>query len=829
MKTLNLNGQWLLRQAGTERFIEAVVPGSVLADLQRAGLMDDPYYRDREEHAANLYCQDDYEYTREFFLDDDWLAFSQVLLFCEGLDTLSEVRINGHLIAATDNMHRRYEFTVSKYLHNGRNEISVLFHSPLPVMEQKQQDDPLWGAGDAIPGYSHIRKGHYMFGWDWGPQIPDVGIWKAIYLQGVENARLTDFLILQNHEQDNVSLILETTVEADDAFFSQKPIMVATVTGPDGYYQQQDFAVSESRATFTINMQHPQLWWPAGYGAQPLYVVSVELSLKGLVIDEEKKRIGLRTLVLRREPDEWGESFAFVINGVPIYIRGANYIPEDNITGHLREQRTRALLQDAIAANMNCLRVWGGGKYPEDYFFDACDELGLIIWQDFMFACSQYRLTKEFAKTVYHEAVDTVKRIRHHACLGLWCGNNEMEVAWVEWGIPQSDDLRADYLRLYETILPGVVSTYDPQRSYWPSSPSSGGHFDNPNDENRGDVHYWDVWHGLKPFTEYRKFIFRFCSEFGFQSFPGDKTVASFTLPEDRNIFSYVMERHQKNGTANQKILYYLSENYKYPQSFSTVLYASQILQAEAIRYGVEHWRRHRGRNMGVIYWQLNDCWPVASWSSIDSKGRWKALHYAAKKFYQPILLSVEESGTIATFCLTNDTREAVTATVVWQLRDTVSSVLAEGRYVQTVDALQAVFLPELDFSNNLQDPLQKRRAYLAYSLYVKGQMVSAGTTLFVPAKHFAFADPKMAVFITENEREFVLQVQSQAYARYVELDLVKDDCIFNDNYFDISAGQPVTITVQKSTLSTSLTVHEVQEQLRVRSVFDLDEATAVL
>ena len=375
-------------------------------------------------------------------------------------------------------------------------------------------------------------------------------------------------------------------------------------------------------------IENPRLWWPNGYGEQNLYSVLVRLLKNEEEVDTWEKRIGLRTLTKKTTKDEFGEYFAHEVNGVSFFAMRADYIPEDCILGRCSEMRTRQLLTQCKEANFNVIRVWGGGHYPFDGFWDICDELGLVVWQDFMFACALYDLTEEFEENVRRELIDNIRRIRSHPSLGLWCGNNEMEMFTDTeiWGCTPRQ--KADYIKLYEYIIPKILKEEDPYTFYWPASPSSGGSFDNPNDENRGDVHYWDVWHGNKPITEYRKFYFRYVSEFGFQSFPSIKTVETFTEKEDRNIFSYVMEKHQRNSTANGKIMNYMEQTFLYPSDFDTLLYASQLLQAEAMRYGVEHFRRNRGRCMGAIVWQLNDCWPVASWSSIDYYGRWKALHY---------------------------------------------------------------------------------------------------------------------------------------------------------------------------------------------------------
>jgi beta-mannosidase len=384
-------------------------------------------------------------------------------------------------------------------------------------------------------------------------------------------------------------------------------------------------------------------------------------------------------MTISQEKDEWGSEFAFMVNGIKIFAKGADYIPEDLIYSRITGERIEYLLDSCVRANFNCIRVWGGGYYPSDTFYEICDRLGLIVWQDLMYACNVYDLTREFEENIIEETRDNVKRIRHHASLGLWCGNNELEAAWCEWAVfkDHSAQLRADYIKQFEYILPKAVEESDHSTFFWPSSPSSGGCFDNPVDENRGDTHYWDVWHGLKPFEDYRNHYFRFCSEFGFQSFPSIKTVHTFTEEEDRNIFSRVMESHQKNGAANGKMLYYLSENFLYPKDFESLLYVTQVLQGMAIKFGVEHWRRHRGRCMGAVYWQLNDDWPVASWASIDYFGRWKALHYMAKNFFAPVAGSISRTENTIEAHIQNERMAAKNCKVVMTLKRMDFTVLS--------------------------------------------------------------------------------------------------------------------------------------------------------
>jgi beta-mannosidase len=822
MLTIDLNGPWQMKRTDDTQWIDARVPGSVYADLLRAERMEDPFYRDNEDKALAL-SYFDYEYTRNFDVDDKVLSQDKVLLRCEGLDTLAEININGHTLAHTDNMHRTYEFDVKGLLQEGHNVLRIVFASPSRYITEKHAENPIWGDANSMPGISHLRKGHSMFGWDWGPKLPDAGIWRNISIVAYSDARLDDVHIQQQHEQG----LAKVSVDVSAQVWSNNAVQASLlVLGTDGktivYENEQTLSKETPGSRFDIDILSPELWWPNGYGKQPLYTVKVGLFHEGQTIEEKSYTIGLRTLGLKREKDEWGESFAIEVNGVAIFAQGANYIPEDNILSRNSKERTETLIRNCVEANFNCIRVWGGGVYPNDDFFDLCDRYGLVVWQDFMFACAIYEMNDAFADNIRQEAIDNVRRIRHHASLGLWCGNNEMEEAWVTWGIPKTPKLRTDYLKQFEVLLVDVVRKYDPQRDYWPSSPSSGGSFDEPNDENRGDVHYWQVWHGLKPFTDYRKFYFRFCSEFGFQSFPSMKTVSSFTLPEDRNIFSYVMEKHQKNNGANGKILYYLSEHFKYPKDFESMLFASQILQAEAIKYGVEHWRRHRGRCMGSIYWQLNDCWPVASWSSIDNFGRWKALHYFAKRFHAPVLLSACEEGTSVQLHVTNETMSKVSGVIHWRLRDSSSRILEEGRTEAAIEALQAKLCVELDFAEELKDGAALRQTYLEFALLVDGVEVSGSTVLFTRAKHFDFLDPQLRVELQETEQSFELIVHADAFAKYVGLELRAADGIFSDNFFDVSAGDPKIVLLDKSRLSAPLTLEQLKEQLQVTSLFDL-------
>ncbi|NUU64055.1 beta-mannosidase [Paenibacillus agri] len=822
MQLLTLSGIWQMKKTNDSEWINGNVPGSVFNDLLQAGQMEDPFFRDNEYDALEL-SKSDFEYTREFSVEKDLLDHDVVLLRCEGLDTLCDLSINGTLVLKADNMHRTYEIDVKDVLVPGINVIHVLIQSATLYALEKEKEQHLSSCADAVPGISHIRKAHSMFGWDWGPQIPDAGIWRDITIHGYDNGRIDDVYVTQTHSENKVHL----DIKVDLQHWSEAELHLrAVLESPDGQVYEQVSAVNLSQTSLALAITDPQIWWPNNFGSQPLYTLKVELSSGAKVIDDKTLTIGLRTLTVKQVKDTWGESFEFEVNGKSIFAMGANYIPEDNVFGRINYEKTEKLIKSCVEANYNCIRVWGGGYYADDYFYDLCDQYGLIVWQDHMYACGNYDFTDEFKDSITLETIDNMKRIRHHASLGLWSGNNELEYAWAYWGWGEryGEKLKQDYLKQFEEYLPELSKSLDPNTFYWRSSPSSTGNFDDPNNENIGDMHYWDVWHGRKPITEFRTLFPRFMSEFGLQSFPSLKTVESFTLPEDRNIFSYVMESHQKNGTGNEKILYYISEYFKYPKDFDNLLYVSQLIQAEGMRNGIEHWRRNRGRCMGAIYWQLNDIWPVASWSSLDYFGRWKAGHYAAKRFFAPVLASACEEGTTVSLHVTNETLNETTGHLSWRLLNTRSELIQSGELAVSVDALSTQEIASLDFGSVLDTKQKLRESYLEFDYIVDGQSVSGGTVLFVKSKHFNYLDPQISTSVTETEDQFIVEVKSESLAKFVELSLSDTDSLWSDNIFDLSASAAKTVTVLKDSLSEQLTLEAFKEQLTVRSLFDTFE-----
>ena len=801
MLYMTLSGEWTLSPVDNPSDLhKGMVPGSVYSFLLADGSMEDPYWRDNELKSMDLMMKD-WSFERDFEVSGEIASCPLVELDCQGLDTLADIYINGTHAGYADNMHRHWAFPVTSLIKEGSNHIKVVIHSPVKYIREMDDKDHWGGTRCAMRGFPHIRKASCMFGWDWGPRLPDMGIWREIGIRGVNSSRITDWRVSQQHEDGLVRLSFSVEQEGNAD-------VVISVTDPDG----EKISGEADGRSFVI--RSPKLWWPHGLGSQPLYGISIKLVEGGRTVDCLEKRIGLRTLTLTRKKDQWGESFSHCVNGVDFFAMGADYIPEDNVLSRVTPERTRKLLAQCKAANFNAIRVWGGGHYPSDEFYDACDELGIVVWQDMMFACANYPLDEEgFEENVSAEVVDNVRRLRHHASLGLWSGNNEMEEFVMVGDYEGSCRTKSAYIRLYEHVIPHIMAKEDPVTPYWPSSPSSGGAFDDPTAPDRGDTHCWTVWHGRVPFSYYRETLYRYVSEFGFQSFPAMATVRQFAAPEDWNIFSRVMDVHQRNDGANGLIMSYLAKNYLYPQDFEVLLYASQLLQAEAMRYGVEHWRRHRGCCMGAIYWQLNDIWPVASWSSIDYFGRWKALHYYARRFFSPLLLSCEEFGESqavkwsindepdgspvpmrARLSITNETRTSCPVTALWQLRDASGNVIEDGRIDVIAEPLSAAWIGDLDFTGR-----DFRSLHLSYQMVKDGKELSSASVLFTEPKYYRWEDPCLELERDGNE----IVIRAKAYAKSVEIYSEDGVFVLSDNYFDMEPGEKRVRILEENGVTT--------------------------
>ena len=781
--------------------LECVAPCDMYSVLLQHGLISDPYYGVNEEMLTDLSRRDCVFYA-EFSLSQEELKKENIELDFYGLDTICYIYLNGTLLDRVMNMHRMYSYDVRTMVKE-KNKLRLEFKSPVEYYERIERHHHLYTNGDTLAGAAHLRKALYMSGWDWAPKLPNMGIFRNVEICAYNGDRIEDTEIVQKHENGQVML----SVCASTKHQRKGLTLYCTVDGK---------RVALQNGCGEITLENPRLWWPNNLGKQHLYDVTFELYDKENLIDTVHKSIGLRTISLCREDDEYGQEFCFKVNGVKIFAMGANYVPMDSIPTRESRERLERLIKDCIFANFNCIRVWGGAYYPSDDFYDLCDRYGLIVWQDFMVACANVWLTDDSTREFTAEAVYNIKRIRHHACLGLLCGNNEMEEAICSWECADGTDplVRADYLKLYEDIFPSICAEHAPYIAYTPSSPTSGGGFESPQDNTRGDVHFWDVWNGSCGFDEYRRHKFRFCSEYGFESLPNIKTIEAFCPPSERNLLSYTMESHQKHWHGNVKLIHYLADRYLLPKDLRATAYASQLNQAAAIKYGVEHFRRCRGYTMGSVYWQLNDSWPVASWSSVDYFGRYKALHYYAKKFYQPVSLGLfNENGQI-TANVANEAFDGFEGYIKAGVMKNDFTPVCEYTWNVTVDSFSSRDVgcaPSADFDG-------KRDTYFYAELYDKnGVLLARNTELGRVPKHFILLDPQIKVDAKQGDGGVYLTFTARAFAKDVEISFESYDIPLSGNYFDLSNGEPYTVFAK-----TELSPEALLNDISIMSVYDI-------
>jgi len=836
IKQMLCGDKWEFRDVTQDNWYPGNVPGTLFSDMMACGQIKDPYYRFNEREIWPL-ADNDYEYRLEFSVSTDVIGKKNQILVFEGIDTLAQIWLNGEMLADTENMHRTYRIPVAGKLGK-KNELLVRLSSPTRYIKARHEEDPVSVFNCAtINGFSQLRKWHSAFGWDAEPQIPDFGLWRDVYIEAYDNSKLDNVYVRQTHNGGAVSLDIE--VELLSQFPTEHKVTV-TLEGPDGVKQEEAITSEDLKVTIPVEVKNPQIWWPNGYGEQPLYNVNVVVSHNSQTIDSQNFNIGLRTFEVRREKDEAGESFMIVVNRVPIFAKGGNYTPPDKFISHSRGERHERLVKDCVEANYNCIRIWGGAVYPDSELFELCDKYGLIVWQDFMFACALYHVDDAFIEDIRAEAKDNIIRLRNHACLALWCGNNENE-----WFHAYDNDLpyltmerRLANMKLYEMVLKDAVDTYDPEKFYWPSSPSSGGGYHEPNGFAAGDVHFWNVWYlPARPYTHYRDCTGRFISEFGLESFQDIKTLRNYMEPEDMSPNSAVMDFMQRcsdkfSNIGNAKILSYVFQEVKVPKDFEEYIFATQYAQAEGIKFGICHWRRLMPHCMGTLYWQIVDCFPGTSWSSIDYEYRWKMLHYYAKRFFSQVMISAEDNNFkvrvnddvdfVVKLVVASDRTEAFDGTVIWSLRDSSSNVIMEGKTSTVINPLVSETIVTLDLKDQIKFE-NKRERYLAFSIVDEdGTVLSEDTHLFVKPKHFEFRKPKITLEASENDDAFEIKVNSDCYAKCVRLDLSDDDCHFSDNCFDLNGNVTKSIFIKKESLSKPISLKELKTQLFVQTLNEI-------
>ncbi len=811
MFTLPLaSASWKFRDATkSSPWRSAVVPGCVHRDLLRHKLIPDPFFGTNELDLQWIEHHD-WEYAATFNVPAAALAEDTVELVCDGLDTFATVYLNGRELARTDNMFHTHRWSVKPRLRAGRNELRFRFAATGRLLPQTRPEHQPKEFNDSVGRSSVFRKEQCQFGWDWGPRFVTAGIWRDLRLEATTANRLESIRIAQTHATDgSVTLALTPELTRPDpnvtywVTFSLDGHLVAECSGPIENLKSK--------------IKNPALWWPNGHGAQPLYTVAVRAQDRaGRDLGTWTRRIGLRTIALDRSKDQWGESFQFVVNGRPVFAKGANWIPAHSFVAGLTRADYARDLGSAARANMNMMRVWGGGIYESEEFYDVCDELGLLVWQDFMFACTLYPGDRAFLASVQTEAVHNIRRIRHRASLALWCGNNEIET--LNWEtLEKNPKLRRNYDAIFHRILPAAAAAHDAVTAYWPTSPYRGDKRSNDYTvkalgEKSGDTHYWDVWHARHPVKDYEKWKFRFVSEFGMQSYASPATQATFAPANDNNVFGAVMENHQKNTAGNQIILDYVSRLYRFPKSQDALIYLSQLNQAHCMQTGVEHYRRISPICMGALYWQLNDCWPVASWSSIEHTGRWKALQHIARRFFAPALVSAHVPGT-ETAIIGNYRRTTVRHVHLYTVYDGAAPSARglllwdlfhlDGRIVQSGTKKVALRYGRgtRQQSLDLAKPLAahgRDQLYLRIALEVDGARVSEETVFLTPPRFLSLPPSKTATTIRLlTPQKALLTFRSPVFQHRFAFELGTLAHHSSDNYFELYPNEKKEILVE--------------------------------
>jgi beta-mannosidase len=811
---------WRFRDVATKTWLPAIVPGCVHTDLRRAGKIPDPFFGTNELDLQWIEDRD-WEYRTTFTASAALLAEETVELVADGLDTIATVSLNGREIARTDNMFIAHRWNVKALLRRGRNELVVRFASAMGYARTHRTEFDPGEINDPLGRAPVIRKQQCQFGWDWGPRLVTAGIWRDIRLEAWSGNRLENVRVGQTHHADGgVTLTFTPELARTDP-----SVTLQGTVSLDG----QVVARIENRES---KIETPSLWWPNGQGAQPLYTLEVVASDRaGREFGRWSRRIGLRTVVLDRHPDAAGETFQFVVNGRAIFAKGANWIPAHSFVAALTRADYERDLRSAVAVHMNMIRVWGGGIYESEDFYDLCDELGLLVWQDFMFACSIYPGDEPFVASVRVEAAQQVQRLRHRACLALWCGNNEIEQ--LNAGRLKQPAQEADYENIFLRALPEVVAQHDGVTPYWPSSAHRpDGDNSNAGGEKNGDTHYWEVWHARNPVKDYEKWRFRFCSEFGMQSYSSSETNATFVPPNDTNIFGPTKENHQKNRGGNQVILDYVSRRYRFPKSQDDLIYLSQLNQAYCMQTGVEHYRRLMPHCMGALYWQLNDCWPVASWSSIEFTGRWRALHFVARRFFAPALVSAhvpgDETAGVGNYRKSTvrdahlytvyDAPEPARGTLYWQLYHVDGRVVLRGKKPVALRHGESVKQHTLD----LAAPLAKfgrDSLVLRIGLDVAGKRVSEETVFLTHPRFVSLPKARTRVTVKAvGPKQATVTFTSNALQHRFAFELRGISHHASDNFFELYPNEPKTIVLD---FNKPQTVARVKAALSFRSLVD--------
>lgn len=834
MLNQKIDKNWEFRQLSLGKWLPATVPGTVHTDLMANGVIEDPFYRTNET-TQQWIDKVAWEYITTFEATDEVINKNIINLVFKGLDTYASVYLNSKKILVSDNMHRIWKADIKKEIKKGENILHIVFDSPIQrgmvelekygLLLPATNDQSENGGMGANKVSVFTRKAGYHYGWDWGPRLVTSGIWRDVILEAADEILVEDLFIKQNSvNAQSASLSALVNLKSEEA----GNYTLSLINKNDGKVLNKtnvNIAKGDNTVSVDATIRKPQLWWPAGMGKQNMYQLEIQIAKNNKVVATKSIATGLRTVELVREKDQWGEAFYFKVNNIPMFAKGANYIPNDSFLPRVGKAGYEKVVADAVNANMNMLRIWGGGIYEDDYFYQLCDENGILIWQDFMFACSMYPGNEEFLENVKEEAIDNVVRLRNHPCIALWCGNNEINLAWHYysdggWGwkhnytAPEQEMINDAYLAIFHEVIPSVLNEYSYGIDYWPSSPQAGyeAHEHASETNTSGDMHYWGVWHSLHPFSDYDKYKARFMSEYGFQSFPEFETVKKYALPEDYDIESTVMSSHQRSGIGNLRIREYMGQEYNVPADFEQFLYMSHVLQAKGIKAAIEAHRRARPYCMGTLYWQINDCWPVASWSSTDYYHNWKAMHYMAKKAFEPVVLSITKEDDKVKVYAISDRLKDFKAMMTVTINDFNGKVISTSQRQVTVNAATSSVIESIDYGK-LIGSASKDAVFMKVTLTSGKEMIASELHYFDSMKNLKFQQPDIKYSVASSKAGVVtLTISSSTLVKDLMLAIPGRFTHFSDNYFDLLPSEKVTLT-----LNTDLSASEVEKQLTIR------------
>ncbi|MCK7590848.1 glycoside hydrolase family 2 protein [Subsaxibacter sp. CAU 1640] len=784
-RTTFIDSDWSFKSLADNTWREASVPGDVYSDLFSHNLIANPYVAENELNVQWV-AENDWEYKTNFRVDDSTFTKKNIHLNFEGLDTFASVFLNDSLILQTNNAFRSYDIDVKPFIKK-ENKLHIVFNSTHYFEEEgKNKLNYKLPEGERI----FIRKPQFQYGWDWAPKLKTSGIWKPISLTSWNDLKINDVFLVQNSIEESLAKL---TAQVEFTTSLNEELTFEIVVNDDVVAKskvQVDSSTTKYEVPFEI--EDPQLWWPHNIGEPYLYDVGVRIKKGWSILDYKGLSKGLRTIELVTEKDSVGESFYFKVNDVPVYVKGSNYVPQNSLQNKVADTDYEKLLNDVVDANMNMIRVWGGGIYEEDTFYDLCDQNGILVWQDFMFACAMYPGDKEFMDNVTQEAIEQVTRLRNHTSIALWCGNNENSEGWENWhwkdGLSKAQQAEVwnNYIKLFNNILPNTVRDLTDNTSYWETSPKFGR--GNPNYNTEGDTHDWFVWHDAYPFEHFEEKVPRFMSEFGFQSFPTYETIKYISQNDSVKMDSLRFSLHQKHTRGAELINEYMKRDFPVPSNFEDYVYMSQVLQAYGITKGAEAHRRAKPYNMGSMYWQLNDCWPSVSWSSIDFLGNWKALHYQAKKAYKNVITSsIIQNDTLKTYIINDEMKEQ---------RGSLS--------LRIIDFKGNELWSVCDTTN-----VQPLSSELKYALDIKSLKLKKNEVVFEASfnnsvSYFYFSRPKDLMLhtseieqtITKTETGFIIELQSETLQKDVFL-YTDTKGHFSDNYFDLMPNERKVIEFQ--------------------------------